>query len=70
MLFVISGVLSGLAFSIVDLSIWRIVGGIGIGIASVIAPAYIAEVAPAAVPRPARLAASRWRSCSASSSPS
>ena len=46
-LFIISGVLSGLAFSIVDLSIWRIVGGIGIGTASVIAPAYIAEVAPA-----------------------
>jgi SP family sugar:H+ symporter-like MFS transporter len=46
-LFVISGILSGLAFSIVDLSIWRIVGGVGIGIASVIAPAYIAEVAPA-----------------------
>jgi SP family sugar:H+ symporter-like MFS transporter len=46
-LFVISGILSGLAFSIVDLSIWRIVGGIGIGIASVIAPTYIAEVAPA-----------------------
>jgi SP family sugar:H+ symporter-like MFS transporter len=45
-LFVVSGVLSGLAFSVVDLSIWRIVGGIGIGIASVIAPAYIAEVAP------------------------
>jgi SP family sugar:H+ symporter-like MFS transporter len=45
-LFVISGVLSGLAFSIVDLSIWRIIGGIGIGIASVVAPAYIAEVAP------------------------
>ena len=46
-LFVVSGVLSGLAFSIIDLSIWRIVGGIGIGIASVIAPTYIAEVAPA-----------------------
>ena len=45
-LFVVSGVLSGLAFSIVDLSIWRIVGGIGIGIASVVAPAYTAEVAP------------------------
>jgi SP family sugar:H+ symporter-like MFS transporter len=45
-LFVISGVLSGLAFSIVDLSIWRIIGGVGIGIASVVAPAYIAEVAP------------------------
>ena len=26
---------------------WRIVGGLGIGIASVIAPAYIAEIAPA-----------------------
>ena len=47
-LFIISGVLSGLAFSIVDLSIWRIVGGVGIGTASVIAPAYIAEVAPPA----------------------
>jgi SP family sugar:H+ symporter-like MFS transporter len=46
-LFVVSGILSGLAFNIVDLSIWRIVGGVGIGIASVIAPAYIAEVAPA-----------------------
>ena len=46
-LFIVSGVLSGLAFSIVDLSIWRIVGGVGIGTASVIAPAYIAEVAPA-----------------------
>jgi SP family sugar:H+ symporter-like MFS transporter len=45
-LFVVSGVLSGLAFSLVDLSIWRIVGGIGIGIASVVAPTYIAEVAP------------------------
>jgi SP family sugar:H+ symporter-like MFS transporter len=45
-LFIVSGVFSGLAFSIVDLSIWRIVGGVGIGIASVIAPAYIAEVAP------------------------
>jgi SP family sugar:H+ symporter-like MFS transporter len=45
-LFIISGVLSGLAFSIVDLSVWRIIGGIAIGTASVIAPAYIAEVAP------------------------
>ena len=47
LLFVVSGILSGLAFSIIDLSLWRIVGGVGIGIASVIAPAYIAEVAPA-----------------------
>ena len=30
-----------------DLLIWRVIGGLGIGIASVIAPAYIAEIAPA-----------------------
>ncbi len=29
-------------------SLWRILAGVGIGIASVIAPAYIAEIAPAA----------------------
>ena len=34
----------GLCFSEVDLIVWRIVGGIGVGFASVIAPAYIAEV--------------------------
>lgn len=28
---------------------WRVVGGIGVGVASIIAPAYIAEVAPADV---------------------
>ncbi|WP_404288403.1 sugar porter family MFS transporter [Glutamicibacter arilaitensis] len=37
----------GLCFSAVDLIIWRIVGGIGVGFASVIAPAYIAEISPA-----------------------
>lgn len=46
-LFAISSVGSGLAFAVWDLIIWRIVAGIGIGIASVIAPAYIAEIAPA-----------------------
>ena len=30
-----------------DLLLWRVLGGIGIGIASVIAPAYISEIAPA-----------------------
>ena len=30
-----------------DLILWRVVGGLGVGVASVIAPAYIAEVAPA-----------------------
>jgi sugar porter (SP) family MFS transporter len=38
---------SGVAFGLVDFSLWRLVGGIAVGIASVIAPAYIAEIAPA-----------------------
>ncbi|EPX60622.1 Glucose/mannose:H+ symporter GlcP [Cystobacter fuscus DSM 2262] len=46
-LFSVSTVGSGLAFGLVDLSLWRLVGGIAVGIASVIAPAYIAEIAPA-----------------------
>jgi SP family sugar:H+ symporter-like MFS transporter len=48
LLFTVSGVGAGLPFSIWDLAAWRVVGGLGIGIASVIAPAYIAEVAPPA----------------------
>jgi MFS transporter, SP family, sugar:H+ symporter len=47
-LFTASGIGAGLPFSIWDLAAWRVVGGLGIGIASVIAPAYIAEVAPPA----------------------
>jgi SP family sugar:H+ symporter-like MFS transporter len=46
-LFVISAIGAGLADSLVTLSLFRVVGGIAIGIASVIAPAYIAEIAPA-----------------------
>ncbi|MFI6347094.1 sugar porter family MFS transporter [Streptomyces sp. NPDC050560] len=46
-MFVISSVGSALAFSVPDLLVWRVIGGLGIGIASVIAPAYISEVAPA-----------------------
>ena len=46
-MFGISALGTGLAFSEWDLIFWRIIGGIGIGIASVIAPAYIAEIAPA-----------------------
>jgi sugar porter (SP) family MFS transporter len=48
-LFFVSSILSAIAFSVWDLIIWRIMAGIGIGIASVIAPAYIAEIAPAAL---------------------
>ncbi len=46
-LFIISALGSAVPFAIWDLAIWRIIGGIAIGIASVIAPGYIAEVAPA-----------------------
>jgi SP family sugar:H+ symporter-like MFS transporter len=47
-LFTISGVGSMFAFEPWDLTIWRILGGFAIGIASVIGPAYIAEVSPPA----------------------
>ncbi|MGP6169836.1 sugar porter family MFS transporter [Microbacterium sp. A196] len=48
-LFLVSAIGSGLAFSVVDLIIWRVIGGLGVGAASVIAPAYIAEVSPAKI---------------------
>lgn len=48
-LFVVSSVGSGLAFGAWDLIAWRMLGGLGVGAASVIAPAYIAEVSPAAI---------------------
>jgi SP family sugar:H+ symporter-like MFS transporter len=48
-LFVASALGCGFAFGIWDLSFWRIVGGLGVGAASVIAPAYIAEVSPPAL---------------------
>lgn len=47
-LLLVSALGCGLCFSVGDLIAWRIVGGIGVGFASVIAPAYIAEVSPAA----------------------
>ncbi|MGW4160888.1 sugar porter family MFS transporter [Streptomyces sp. NPDC004788] len=47
-LFAVSAVGSALPFALWDLALWRIVGGFAIGMASVIGPAYIAEVAPAA----------------------
>jgi SP family sugar:H+ symporter-like MFS transporter len=48
-LFVVSAIGSGLANSLVLLALFRVVGGVAVGIASVIAPAYIAEIAPAAI---------------------
>lgn len=45
-MFFVSSVGSAFCFSVGDLILWRVIGGLGIGIASVIAPAYIAEIAP------------------------
>lgn len=45
-MFFISSIGAGLCFSVWDLALWRVIGGLGIGIASVVAPAYIAEIAP------------------------
>ncbi|WP_030566914.1 sugar porter family MFS transporter [Streptomyces aureocirculatus] len=47
-LFAISAIGSSLPFAAWDLTMWRFIGGLGIGMASVIGPAYIAEVAPPA----------------------
>ncbi|MFF4388431.1 MULTISPECIES: sugar porter family MFS transporter [unclassified Streptomyces] len=47
-LFTASALGSALPFALWDLAMWRVIGGIGIGMASVIGPAYIAEVSPAA----------------------
>ncbi|MFM9443462.1 sugar porter family MFS transporter [Streptomyces acidiscabies] len=47
-MFTVSAVGSALPFALWDLALWRVVGGFAIGMASVIGPAYIAEVAPPA----------------------
>ena len=48
-LLAVSALGSGLVHGVWDLVLWRVVGGIGVGVASVIAPTYIAEVSPAHV---------------------
>jgi len=47
-LFLASAIGSGLPVTIWDFTFWRVLGGIAFGAASVLAPAYIAEVSPAA----------------------
>jgi len=44
--FMISAVGSAFAFSIWDFAFWRFVGGIGIGLAMISSPIYIAELSP------------------------
>ncbi len=47
-LFCVSAYGSGVAGSLTELVVYRIIGGVGIGFASMAAPMYIAEVSPAA----------------------
>ncbi len=49
LLFAAGSIGSGLAQSLGSFAAWRFLGGIAVGAASVVAPAYIAEVAPARV---------------------
>jgi len=46
-LFIASAIGSALAHGMIDFSVWRFVGGIGVGLASTVSPMYIAEVSPA-----------------------
>lgn len=46
-LFIISAWGSGISTSSVEFIIYRVLGGLGVGAASVMAPAYISEIAPA-----------------------
>jgi SP family sugar:H+ symporter-like MFS transporter len=48
-LFLVSALGSGLAFSLFSLAVFRFIGGVAVGAASVIAPTYIAEIAPARI---------------------
>lgn len=47
LLFLISAIGTGLPDSFTEFIIYRIVGGVGVGLASMLAPMYIAEIAPA-----------------------
>ncbi|MDY7020990.1 MAG: sugar porter family MFS transporter [Cyanobacteriota bacterium] len=46
-MFTISAIGSGIPFNLVTFIFWRLLGGLAVGAASVIAPAYIAEISPA-----------------------
>ena len=48
-LYLVSAVGSALAPDPYSFSVWRLVGGLGVGASSIVAPAYISEIAPPAV---------------------
>jgi MFS transporter, SP family, xylose:H+ symportor len=47
LLFALSSALTGWAHSFVNFIVWRIMGGVAIGLASNVSPLYIAEISPA-----------------------
>src|SRR5690348_15102834 len=47
-LFAVSAIGSGFSGAVWELAMWRVLGGIAIGLSSLIGPTYIAEIAPAA----------------------
>ena len=49
LLFLVSALGTGLVNSLGLLIVFRVLGGVGVGMASVVAPAYIAEIAPARI---------------------
>ena len=48
-IFAISSVLTGWAYSFTSFIVWRIAGGVAIGLSSNVSPLYIAEISPAAI---------------------
>ena len=48
-LFLIAAIGQAFPIGVIDLMLWRFIGGAGIGVASVMAPMYIAEIAPAPI---------------------
>ena len=48
-LFGVSSALTGWSYSFMSFIVWRIAGGIAIGLSSNVAPLYIAEISPAAI---------------------
>jgi MFS transporter, SP family, xylose:H+ symportor len=48
-LFAVSSILTGWSFSFTSFILWRVIGGVAIGLASNVSPLYIAEISPAAL---------------------
>ncbi len=49
LLFALSSILTGWAFTFTGFIVWRIIGGVAIGLTSNVSPLYIAEISPAAL---------------------